>query len=222
MPSHPVQIGSHLFASKSVAKSYVSMEILHAYAPGTPITDPDHIDTLFDILRRKRNAAEKIGTGIDHFYVTHTSNFRSYVRPDALTIAIHRTTGRDVDLGYGKAIDNSSEVDHAKDALRHAVQDLRDGFKFSHFGSGSPAYDEEGIELNSHDDSEVRYRNPSWGKLTGDFADSEGGWVNVETHSGGGTNPLVGRRLVSEGQLDRWREYYRANAVPVLSRKAGH
>src|SRR5690554_3442023 len=73
----------------------------------------------------------------------------------------------------------------------------------------------------SHEDSEVRYENPSWGKLTADFAESLEGWVAIDTHSGDGAGPQIGRRLISDSVAGRWRDYYDAHANPVLHRKRG-
>ena len=135
----PVSLGPRDFPTKGAAKTYVSTEILHGYPVGVPITKEDHIDVPFDILRRKENSAEKIGTGIDHFYVDYTQKFKNYVAADSKTIVVHRTSGEDVDFGYGRIIDGSTIVDYVKDALRGALLDYRDDFKFSRFAGGTPS-----------------------------------------------------------------------------------
>lgn len=220
---HEVELGARTFPTKTVAKSYIRTEILHAYSIGDPIRDPEHVDVLFDVLRRKDNAAEKIGGGIDYFYVDHTSRFRDYVSSDARTLVIRHTSPHevDVDFGYERVIDDSSDVDYAKQALRYAIQDKRDAFKFSHFEDGQKPLDTDGDPIESHEDSEVRYENPDWGRLTADFAESQGGWVAIDTHSGDGTGPQIGRRLISDTIAARWRDFYDAHANPALRRKRG-
>lgn len=221
--SHPVELGSRTFPSKTVAKTYIRTEILHGYAIGVPISNPEHIAVLLDALRRKENAAEKIGGGIDYFFVELTSRFRNYVQPDARTLAIRHTnpSEQDVDFGYESAIDDSTEVDHAKEALRYAVADLRDEFKFAQFAGGATPLGADGAPISKHEDSEVRYENPDWGKLTADFADTVGGWAAIETHSGDGQGAQIGRRLISGYVQGQWRDYYSAYANPVLHRKRG-
>jgi hypothetical protein len=220
---HQVELGSRTFPTKGIAKTYIRTEILRAYPIGEPISDPEHVAVLMDVLRRKENAAEKIGSGINYFYVDLTSRFRSYVRADARTIVIHHRSANevDVDFGYERVIDDSSDVDYAKEALRHAVQDRRDDFKFSHFLDGATPLDQHGTPIESHEHAEIRYVDPDWGQLTSDFAASEGGWVVLETHSGDGVEAQIGRRLISDYLAGKWRDYYDANANPVLSRKRG-
>ena len=223
MTAQRVSIGSHDFASKGIAITWMSQTILGGYDIGETITDPDHIDVLEDLLARKENAAEKIGTGIVYWYIGRTSDFGRYVSSDAKTVAIHRTSGPDVDFGYTRIIKESAEIEYAKDALRHEILDLRDAFKFGRFGKGVPVYsDLTGEQIANAEDSEVRYRDPSWGKLTKDFAESVGGWPAIESHSGEGQGGQIGRRLVSEKIAEKWRDYYEQNANPVLTHKPGH
>ncbi|CAN5518213.1 hypothetical protein BH10ACT6_BH10ACT6_01510 [soil metagenome] len=222
--AHRVDLGSQSFHSKKTAKAYISVEILHKYDIGTPIDNPEHKAVLYDVLRRKENAAEKIGSGIDYFYVDYTSKFREeYVKPDARTIVIHHTSSAepDVDFGYGRVIDGSSDVDYSKEALRYAVAQRRDDFKFGHFLNGRKPLDSDGNPIDSHEDSEVRYRDPDWGTLTADFAESQGGWEAIETHSGDGVEGQIGRRLINGEVEKRWLDYYDSHANPVLVRKPG-
>lgn len=218
MPRHPVELGSRMFPSKAIAKTYIRTEILNGYPLRRPIDNAEHIEVLLDVLRRKPNAAEKIGDGIDHFYVDSTSRFRNYVRPDAKTIVIHRVRGEDVDFGYERVIDGSSDIDYAKEALRFEIEDLRDAFKFSRFDNGVAFDEETGDEIADHSEAEVRYREPSWGRLTADFAESIGGWGQIQTHSGDG-QAQIGRRLTSPEIRVAWREYWSGNANPVLVHK---
>lgn len=217
-----VTLGPRDFPSKTVAKDYIKVEILHAYNIGDPITDHEHVAVLMDVLRMKENAAEKIGNGIDHFYVDHTSRFENYVSPDARTLVIHHTdpAEEDVDFGYTKVIDGGGQVVAVKDALRHEALGERDAFKFSYFASGGTVYDMAGEPMTSHDEAEVRYGSPSWGALTYDFVQEHGGWDAIETTSGEG-EPQVGRRLADSRLRDDWIEYYRANADPELWKKRG-
>ncbi|HRN28753.1 MAG TPA: DUF3223 domain-containing protein [Terrimesophilobacter sp.] len=221
--SHPVELGARTFPNKSAAKSYVRAEILHAYEIGEPIRDPEHLDILMDILDRKDNGAEKRGGGIDYFFVDFTRNYRVYVRPDARTLAIRHTSPNevDVDFGYESAIADSSDIDFAKEALRYTIQDKRDEFKFSNFSGPELPSDADGELIERHEDSEVRYKDPTWGQLTANFAARVGGWEAIETHSGDGVSPQIGRRLISDGIAAQWRDYYDSHANPVLTRTRG-
>lgn len=210
-------MGPRAFPNRTVAKTYMSTEILNGYDVGDEISNPEHVAILNDLLRRKPSEAEKVGPGIDHWFVDLTSNYRDYVRKDARTIAIRQTDGTRMDFGYTKVIDEGGHVDDVKEALRYAVQDKRDAIKFGAFDS-PPVVDEQGDVIADPSECEVRYTGPTWGELTADFADSLGGWDNIETHSGQGV-AQVGQRLSSEEVSDRWREYYDDHAVPHITRK---
>lgn len=195
----------------------MSTEILNGYPVGSQITDPDHIAILEDLLRRKPSEGEKVGPGIAYWFVDLTKNYISYVSPDARTVAIMRTDGTPVDVGYVKVIDQHGHVDDVKQALRYSIQDKRDATKFGAFSRGT-VYDEHGDVIDSHDEAEVRYEDPTWGQLTADFAASVGGWDAIETDGGGGS-AQIGERLVNSEIEKQWRDYYDANAVPHVTRK---
>lgn len=216
----PIELGPRTFPTRTVAKTYMRVQILNGYEVGDEITNPEHIQILEDLLSRKSNAAEKVGDGISYWFVDLTNEYGRYVSSDARTVAIMRTDGSKVDFGYTKLIDESEQIDFVQDALRHAVQDKRDAFKFSHFGSGTTIWDDRGAEIETHDLAEVRYSDPTWGRLTRDFADSVGGWDAIETSSGAGEGQ-VGRRLVSDEIRNTWRDWYEQHAYPYLRRKAG-
>lgn len=216
---HPVELGPRTFPSKIVARDYVSTEILHGYAIGVPITDPEHVGVLEAVVHRKLNAAEKIGGGIDYFYVAETRSFRPEAKAEDRCIAIHHldATEPDVDCSYVKAIAGDEQVQFVTDALREGARPLRDAFRASAFSS-TPTFDFYGTPLTTLHEAEVRYLSPSWGQLVLDFVQSEGGWSAVETTSGAGA-PLIGRRLVDPDVLDRWHAFWRAHADPILVKK---
>lgn len=215
-----VSLGPRDFPSKSIAKTYISTEILHHYPIGDPITDPEHIAVLMDVLRMKDNADEKIGSGIDYFYVDRTSRFENYVAADARTFVIRHTdpAEEDVDFGYTRVIDGGGHVAAVKDALRHEALAQRDAFKFSHFSGGGTVYDVAGEPMTGHEEAEVRYGSPSWGALTYAFVKEQGGWAAIQTTSGDG-EAQVGRRLTDASVRDAWIAYYEANADPELWKK---
>lgn len=64
---HPIKLATRQFATKSETKAYFSA-MLRRYKPGDRVNDEDGKD-LAALLRRHPQAAEKIGTGIDHFEV---------------------------------------------------------------------------------------------------------------------------------------------------------
>lgn len=217
----PITLGPRDFFSKSAAKTYIGSEILHRYGVGVPIDNQEHIEVLMDVLFLKDNADEKIGGGINYFYVEHTSKFRDYVSPDALTLVIRHIdpNERDVDFGYTATIDGADSAAKVKDALRHEAEPLRDRFKFGHFASGEVVHDIEGEPMTEHDQAEVRYGSPTWGEMTFAFAHVHGGWDAIETTSGDG-DAQIGRRLVDDGLRTSWLEYWTDNADPILKKKS--
>lgn len=219
MTKTPVTLGSEDFPSKAAAKAYISTEILNNYEVGVPIDLDVHRSVLSGVLDLKDNRDEKVGAGIDYFYVAWKRDFAGDhpVTHDGKTIAIHRISGDDVDFGYTNTIDGSSQAAFVREALRAEIGDLRATYRSSQFRSG-PVYDDAGYMIEKDSDAEVRYASPSWGDLTSAFARSVGGWASIETNSGDGT-PQVGRRLVSPDVRQRWREFWTAEAHPTLRRK---
>ncbi|GAB2975873.1 DCL family protein [Frigoribacterium salinisoli] len=218
MVSHPISLASHDFANKTAAKCWVSTEILNAAPLMVPITNPDHIDVLTDLLMRKDDADEKIGTGIKYFYVDLTHKFKTYAAKDLRTFVVQRDEGP-VDFGFIKAVDGNSAAAKVRDALRSEILDLRDDFKDSHFEDGKTAVSAvTGEVIARREDAEVRYSNPSWTQLTSDFATTRGGWDAIATHTGNG-GIQIGRRLLDGADATAWRDYWLSNAVPIITKK---
>lgn len=123
----PVVLPSFRWRSKKDALA--AFRLLHTggrYAPYDQITDPTHDLMLRELLDLHPDAAEKIGEGVDHFFVGLTSDGDKFnVRPGATGIWITRTNGEKVDFSYTTCINQHTPESDAKEGLRLAIEDRR-------------------------------------------------------------------------------------------------
>ncbi|THG34617.1 DUF3223 domain-containing protein [Glaciibacter flavus] len=91
----PFIVPSQIFSSRSAAKNYIRDEILHAYPLRTRIDRADHHLFLSEVLELHSDAVEKIGPGIDHFYVEETYRLlgKETVGRDKRAIIVVRVDG---------------------------------------------------------------------------------------------------------------------------------
>ncbi|MEV8274325.1 DCL family protein [Microbacterium sp. NPDC077184] len=205
----PVVLPSFRWPSKKAA--FDAFRLLHTggpYAAYDRITDPSHDLMLREALDLHPEASEKIGGGVDYFYVGLTSDGDKFnVRPDATGIWIKRVDGSEVDFSYRTCIQNHTEESDAKEGLRLAVEDRRLSYRDDRIKAGTFASDVSGIVFSDRNEGQVIYDEPSWGQLTYRFAEAEGGWDRILVHSGHG-GILIGSHLMDTGVHTRWLEFY--------------
>jgi len=214
----PVTLPSFAWPTKRAA--FDNFRRLHTggpYGPYDRITDPTDDLMLREVLDLHPDAADKIGVGVEYFYVGMTRDGDKFnVRPDATGIWIKRTDGSEVDFSYRTCIDNHTPESDAKEGLRLAVEDRRLAYRAGRMASGSFASDISGTSFAGRDDAYVIYDAPSWGQLTYHFAISEGGWGSILVHSGSGA-VLIGSHLMDPGVHARWLAFYDTHARPKLA-----
>lgn len=214
----PVVLPSFRWRSKKEARA--AFRLLHTggpYAPYDRIADPHHDLMLRELLDLHPDANEKIGDGVDHFFVGLTSDGDKFnVRPDATGIWIKRITGDKVDFSYNTCIDQHTPESDAKEGLRLAVEDRRLDYREARISNGSFASDISGATFAERQDGYVIYDEPSWGQLTFRFAESEGGWDQILVDSGNG-GVQIGSHLMDEGVHTRWLAFYDTHAQMRLA-----
>jgi hypothetical protein len=183
------------------------------YGVGDEIDDPVHDLMLREVIERHPDRDEKIGVGIDHFYIGLTADGdRVAVRPDATGIWLRRTNGERVDFSYQTAIKGGNPKTDAKEAMRLAVEEIRYDYRDAIYAAGGSAYSAlTGVEITSHKDAQVIYISPTWGQLTYRFAESEGGWAAIATHSGHG-GVRVGGGFEDVEMEQRWLDFHETHA----------
>lgn len=205
----PVNLPSFSWPSKKAA--FDAFRFLHTggpYAPYDRITDPGHDLMLREVLDLHPDAPEKIGPGVEYFYVGLTSDGDKFnVRPDATGIWIKRVDGSDVDFSYRTCIQNHTDESDAKEGLRLAVEERRLSYRDDRIAAGTFASDVSGVVFADRNEAHVIYDGPSWGQLTHRFAEGEGGWDHILVHSGSG-GVLIGSHLMDPDVLARWLEFY--------------
>ncbi|MGV3733060.1 MAG: DCL family protein [Microcella sp.] len=214
----PVVLPSFAWSSKKAAlDEFRSLHTGGPYGVYDRIADARHDLMLREVLDLHPDAAEKIGPGVDHFFVGKTSDGDKFnVRPDATGIWIKRVDGSEVDFSYRTCINDNTAESDAKEGLRIAIDDLRRAYRAQRIAAGTFVSDVSGASFASREDAYVIHDNPSWGQLTYHFAQSEGGWDKVLVHSGGG-GVQIGSHLMDQGVLDRWLAFYSKHASPALA-----
>lgn len=209
----PVVLPSFTWPTKKAALD--DFRVLHTggpYGVYDRITNPSCDLMLRELLDLHPDAAEKIGAGVDFFYVGKTSDGDKFnVRPDATGIWIQRVDGSQVDFSYRTAVNNHTDESDAKEGLRVAVEDRRLAYRATRMAAVPCVSDVSGRPFASRDEAAVIYDNPSWGQLTYRFAEREGGWDKILVHSGGG-GVLIGSHLMNPGVHSRWLSFFDKHA----------
>lgn len=210
----PVHFDTFSWKTKTAAKT-AFRDIINdsGYGIGDPITDATHIAMLFEALDRHPDSAEKTGDGVDYFYVGRTSQDKAaFVRKNARGIWIRRLDGSDEDFSYQTAIDGRSAKNDAKDAMRGAVLDIRLRNREDAYARDSVVTSYiSGDPIPNRADAQTIYVDPEWGQLTYRFAQTQGGWDNIEISSGDG-DAQVGGRFVDPAVEQAWIEFHDTHA----------
>lgn len=219
----PVNLPSKQFPSRKAAKDWVRDEIKDHYGLEEVVTDPLHVAVLFDLLDRDDDAADKVGAGVEEFFIRLTSlgdGHIQYVKRDARGVWIRRIDGSEDDWSYTSAVDQEGIRSDVKDALRAVINEERLAFRESAFAIGQVKCARTGVVIGALQDAEIRYANPSWAKLTEDFAKDQGGWDQVLLTAGGGQTQISGS-LADPSQLQAWKSYWHKHARPIIVAKPG-
>jgi hypothetical protein len=215
----PVELGSFSWPSKKGAEA-AFRAILYdpRYAVHDPISDPVHDRMLRELVERHPQASEKLGDGIDHFYIGRTiDGDLQTVSSNATGIWIRRPNGDVEDFSYITAIRSHTTRSRVKEGLRNAVADRRLDYRDGRFASGAGVVsDMSGIPLSSRSHAHVVYLEPAWEQLAFRFAQSEGGWDAIDIHSGAG-GVQIGSQLLDPGVESRWLDFFDAYAVLSLA-----
>lgn len=204
------------FKNRTAAKNYIRDEILHSYPVHTRIPAGSHHQLLVEVLELHSDAEEKIGPGIDHFYVEETWRLpgRYAVARDQRAIIVVRTDGEERDWSYHHVIDRPHAAANVKSALTFALDEDRIARRDATFAAGPVACAVTGETINQKHQADTRHLDPTWNELTTGFASAHGGWEAIETHSGNGVI-FVGRDIEDTALRDAWLSYYAAHARPV-------
>lgn len=217
MVSKPVLLGAFRWNSIKDAQAAFKA-ILYGYELDEQVTDPTHIEMLFELLERHPRGPEKTGLGVDHFFIGRTEDGAVRYRRGR-GIWIRRVDGSREDLGYTSVLSGPSAKVDAKDAMRHAVTARRDAYRDRRFEDGTDVFCFLSGESLAEADAQVIYVDPAWEQLTFRFAEDEGGWESIAVSAGGGS-AQIGGRLADPDVLRRWLDFFDANANMELASKS--
>ncbi len=219
MVAKPVQLRSFRWKSIKEAKE-AFRTLLNSYELDQRVNDAVHEQMLRELIEVHPRGPEKIGAGIDYFFVARTEEIGGSISYwSRRGIWIRRVDGTREDLGYTSALSGASHRVDVKDALRHAVADRRDRYRDSRFASG----DEVVCVLTARPvieaDAQVIYVDPTWEQLTYRFAQQVGGWHAIEISSAreGGQ---IGGRIADRKVMALWLDFFDTYANPQIASRS--
>jgi hypothetical protein len=183
----PFATPSRVFKSRASAKAFIRDEIVRKYPLRTPIPRGAHHDFLTEVLTLHPEAQEKIGSGVDYFYIEETWRLpgKESVSRDQRAIVLVRTDGGKCDWSYVYVVDQPATAANVKSALHFALDEGRRERRDSDFASGEPVTCAlTGEVIAQKHQADTRHLSPTWDELTTGFADEHGGWDKIKTHSG--------------------------------------
>ncbi|MBQ3358481.1 MAG: DCL family protein [Microbacterium sp.] len=181
------------------------------YDIGDKIDNPAHVLLLTEALDRHPDSQDKIGVGIDYFYVGKTSQDKSaFVREDARGFWIRRKDGSTEDFSYQTCIKGRSAKNDAKDAMRQAVLGARLAYREGRYAGGATVTSFlSGMPIAKASDAQTIYVSPEWGQLTYRFAESQGGWDKIDVDPG---SAQAGGRFADPVVEQAWLDFHRDHA----------
>lgn len=206
----PIFLDSFMWPTKAAAeKAFQAILRNSGYETYDPISNPAHDLMLRELLERHPDAAEKIGPGVDYFFIGKTSDGDKFnVSADAIGIWIKRTDGSNVDFSYLTAIRSHTPQSDAKEGLRLAVDDARMAYRAQRFKGGGPVpSDLTNQPIADREHAHVVYLDPTWGQLTYRFAELEGGWEKILVYSGNGA-VKIGSEILDADVKARWISFH--------------
>ncbi|MFT8592412.1 MAG: DUF3223 domain-containing protein [Bifidobacterium sp.] len=228
--SKPVDLGEKHFATTTEAKTFFSEIVNEAKSQGTlpkVIADEEQNRILEALLDTKADALNKIGEGLDYFFVDYVIKHPDPIakhptRKDAVAIFIKRTDGDVMDFGIPGALDNYGknpqliQKAEVKAALRNAIEPDRQKLRQEAFEDAEEVIcPRTGFRMTNFHQARVINVSPSWGDLTSDFVATVGGWDAIEL-SVDSDSIQHGKRLSDTSIELKWIEYWKKNSNPII------
>lgn len=211
-----VAIDGMAFPTVGAFKAYVQ-KMLTDLPQGVVIEEPQH-SFLCQLVRRHREAADKIGLGIKYFKVLTNTNYGGKNR----CFYLFRVDGTHTDFSYQKCMSTLTPWEEYQDALRATVMDQIMEARDAAFGTNDEILCPIKNTMMTRSVSHVDHTAPdTFDALMERFHDEE--WINQGDPplTEGGDN-TCSRRLVDKGIEERWKYFHKMNAKLRLISKEAH
>jgi Protein of unknown function (DUF3223). len=210
-----VSINGQFFATSAEFKAHIQ-KLLADIPQGVVIEEPHH-SFLCQLIRRHKEAADKIGTGIKYFKVLTNTNYGGKNR----CFYLFRKDGTQTDFSYQKCVSTPTHWEEYLDALRSTVMDHLVAEREKAFGAAEEILCPVRKVMMTRSVSYIDHTEPdTFLALADRFNDEE--WIHEANPPVTEGNDLTcGRQLEDKGLEERWRYFHKMNAkLRVISKEA--
>lgn len=210
-----VSINGQNFATTAEFKTHIQ-KLLAEIPQGVIIEEPHH-SFLCHLVRRHKEAADKIGTGIKYFKVLTNTNYGGKNR----CFYLFRKDGTQTDFSYQKCVSMPTPWEEYLDALRATVMDHLVAAREMAFGDNEEILCPVRKVMMTRSVSYTDHTEPdTFLALVDRFNEEE--WIHeVNPPLTEGNDLTCGRNLEDKGLEERWRYFHKMNAkLRVISKEA--
>ena len=197
------RIGHREYPTKGAAGDAIR-EIRDRYQVGETVHQLEDQKLLRDLIDLHKEAAEKIGCGIDSFVIDQP------MRGQHSGFKIVRTDGTEIDFSFLACLSPPNHRQQVLAAMRGEVADTISAYFAMRAATNTLTSDQSGVELDANDPHVSYFQGPPFVELGTQFATKAGGWDTIELNS----SSAAGYAKFKDRDLaDQWRAHHKEHAV---------
>lgn len=197
------KIGHRVYPTKGEATKAVQA-IRDRYDVGAKVDQLDDHKLLRDLIDLHKEAAEKIGCGVEAFVIDRP------LRGQHSGFKIVRTDGSEIDFSYLSCLSPPNHRQQVLGAMRGEVVDTISSYFAMRAATNTLNSDLSGTPLDANDPHVSYYRGPAFVEIGTQFATAAGGWDTIELNS----SAEAGYAKFKDRDLaDQWRVHHKEHAV---------
>lgn len=197
------RIGHREYPTKSAAGDAIR-EIRDRYQVGETVHQLEDQELLRDLIDLHKEAAEKIGCGIDSFVIDRP------MRGQHSGFKIVRTDGSEIDFSFLSCLSPPNHRQQVLAAMRGEVVDTVSAYFAMRAATNTLTSDLSGTALDANDPHVSYFQGPPFVEIGTQFAAAAGGWDSIELNSAAAAGYA---RFKDRDLADRWREHHKEHSV---------